>query len=363
VPIGLARPALMLEKGPESLAASEAQVSSNGQLSFSVIIPARNEEVAIRNCLESLARQQFSRERFEVIVVDNGSTDATVEVATSFKHSLNVSVLSAPGVTVACLRNRGARVSAGTTLAFLDADMLVADDWLHQAEAIFQSTRTAVVGGPLSVPKGSSWVARYWFGRLAAHGKPSYIRSGNLMITRSDFFSVGGFDEDLKSNEDCEFCLRARTSGMRMIERNEICAVHSGSPQTLGAFFRREIWHGTSTLRVFIRNFPTVQNGKPVLFGLYALFCLVATIPMAVVSVYMVRPELLFLPLAMLMTPPLALAIASGVRDGWRGVPALFLLFSTYGVARGLGLMRLGRFSHNRKDLQNRLLDSKTISR
>ena len=319
-------------------------------LVFSVVIPALNEEVSIRRCLDSLSQQRFPANSFEVIVVDNGSSDRTVEIAESYKGALHMTVLVVANVHISALRNAGATASRGKILAFLDADMVVPAGWLMEAEKIFQHSVATVVGGPFSVPEGSSWVARGWFGRSRpkATASPSYIPSGNLMVTRSDFFRVGGFDESLQTSEDCDFCCRARELGLKMSECAAISVVHLGSPQTVSAFFRREMWHGTSVLRVFLRNFPTLQNSKPIFFTIYTLFCLVMTIVMAAGGALAGKLWLVLAPLGMLLAVPAALAWRTARRGAGLDFPGLFVLLFFYGIARAISVVGLAGLRRGR---------------
>src|SRR5260221_12583246 len=86
-----------------------AQYVSAPGISMLIIIPALNEEKMIGRCLESLTRLGFARDRFEVLVVDNGSRDNSWVVADSFKDRLNLKVLHQAGVRISALRNLGAR--------------------------------------------------------------------------------------------------------------------------------------------------------------------------------------------------------------------------------------------------------------
>jgi glycosyltransferase involved in cell wall biosynthesis len=84
----------------------------------SIILPARNEERSIERALDALNALAYPRERYEVIVVDNGSTDATTRIA----RSRGVQVLQHPEGRVGAVRNAGAAGATGSILAFLDAD-------------------------------------------------------------------------------------------------------------------------------------------------------------------------------------------------------------------------------------------------
>ena len=97
-------------------------------VSISIIIPALNEEKMIGRCLESLTQLAFAHDRFEVLIVDNGSRDRTLAIAESFKDRLNLKILQQAGVRISALRNLGARAASGNTLAFLDADCLAPAD-------------------------------------------------------------------------------------------------------------------------------------------------------------------------------------------------------------------------------------------
>jgi glycosyltransferase involved in cell wall biosynthesis len=91
-----------------------------------------NEESVIAQCLASLKQQKLPSASFEVIVVDNGSTDRTREIARSFGGWLPVTVLERSGVRISALRNFGAAMARGEFLAFLDADCVAPHHWLQQ---------------------------------------------------------------------------------------------------------------------------------------------------------------------------------------------------------------------------------------
>src|ERR1041385_3066715 len=111
-------------------ATSIAQAVPAPVISISIIIPALNEEKMIGRCLDSLTRLAFAHDRFEVLVVDNGSRDKTLMIAYSFKDRLNLKVLQQAGVRISALRNLGARSASGEIVAFLDADCLAPEDRL-----------------------------------------------------------------------------------------------------------------------------------------------------------------------------------------------------------------------------------------
>ena len=321
-------------------------------LLFSIVIPALNEEHVIGQCLDSIAGLDFPHQKFEVIVVDNGSSDRTYEIAESYREEMNTTVLLRPKVNISALRNAGAGVSFGEYLIFLDADMVVRGDWLRTAEKLIISSNAQIIGGSFDVPEHSSWIARVWFRRkgTAVNLSPSYIPSGQLMMRRSQFNAIGGFDESLETSEDCDFCCRARAQGLNLAVYEAISVMHLGSPQTLRAFFRREMWHGSSVFRVFLLNFESFQNVKPVFFAIYTLLCLLMIVVTGVISTYRGRILLVLPSVVMLLLAPLLLALRNMRRESWQDFPALFILFLVYGIARAVSLVGIRRHRVGRRD-------------
>ena len=117
----------------------------------SVVIPVWNSPDLIGKCLTALAQQTYPRDRFEVLVVDNGSTDATANVARSYPF---VAVLSEPVAGSYRARNRGLRSARGEYVAFTDADCIPDPDWLtaavRAARLYPQAGVLAGHGGPLA---------------------------------------------------------------------------------------------------------------------------------------------------------------------------------------------------------------------
>src|SRR5690554_6896624 len=120
---------------------------------ISIIIPAHNEQQYIAECLTSLTSQDYPKDKYEIIVVDNNSKDLTKEIARTF----NVQVIDQESGPVGAVRNAGAKKAQGEYLAFIDADCIAPINWLSKgAEAL--SSNNSVYGGGYDVRPEPHWI-------------------------------------------------------------------------------------------------------------------------------------------------------------------------------------------------------------
>lgn len=213
-------------------------------MNFSIIIPAKNEELNIGRCLDSILSLEWQRCDYEIIVVDNGSSDQTVPIA----ESKGARVFILPDITISGLRNFGAMQAQGNLLAFIDADCTVAKDWLHSAARYLSKKEIVCFGSPPVLPENSTWVQRAWFPIRFKnlYGEDTdWLESMNMFVRREAFETVRGFNENLITCEDYDLSLRLRSLG-RLVCDAGIIAVHHGEASSVGHFYRKEFWRGTS---------------------------------------------------------------------------------------------------------------------
>jgi len=322
-------------------------LSAPGQIRVSVIIPTLNEENAIGRCLDALCAQDLPRPSFEVIIVDNGSSDGTLRIAESYRDRLNLRLIQQKGVYISALRNLGATQARGDFLFFLDADCLAPRGWLADGIRHLAEANHDPVGGHYEIPPDSTWIARIWHedreaGKL---GEVTYLPGGDLIIRREVFARLGGFDASLQTNEDCEFCRRARANGLKVWAVRELSVIHVGVPQTLGEFFRMHRWHGMHVLLVFLRNLPKLHNLVPLAFAVYILGWLLAA---AVGFFAALRTgEMRWFPIALLVptVPLLLISLRRCLRRGrMQEMVPLTALYLLYGAARAAALLDLRNF-------------------
>ena len=209
----------------------------------SVIIPVYNCSETIVQCLDSM--DSINHPAFEIIVVDDGSTDGTRGICQS-RNGVRVISLDRGGPSRA--RNIGISVANGDFIAFTDGDCIVDKDWLTALESGFRGPDIAGVGGDQKSPDDETWLGKRIQEFLKCIGfMTGYIKndatatetehnpSCNVMYRKAVLEEVGGFDESLFPGEDVELDLKIRRSGYRLLYIPEAVVGHY-RPRTYSEF-------------------------------------------------------------------------------------------------------------------------------
>ena len=213
----------------------------------SVIIPAMNEEKYILKCLESLQKLDYPKDLFEIIVIDNGSSDNTVKIATDFGAKCYVN----KGVKVGAVRNYGAKITKGDLLAFVDADCEVGEDWLKSATKSLLDVKTGAVGGGCLAPAQGNWMERAWTTSEAGETSlTNALAASSFIIRRDTFDEISGFNEIIAAGEDDEISKRLIDAGYKLISKKECWVIHWGYPKAAKEVIKRQVWHGSNQINV-----------------------------------------------------------------------------------------------------------------
>ena len=193
---------------------------------FSVIVPTFNRPDALRHCLAALAGLDYPKDRFEVIVVDDGGQDPLGRNLAPSGNLLNLRVLRQANAGPGAARNRGAAEAAGEYLAFTDDDCRPDPGWLLAFAAAFLERPTALLGGCTAngltgnVFSGASQALQAWFSDYCqANASPMrFFASNNFSLPATSFRGMGGFDTATLrfASEDRELCGRWLSEGREL---------------------------------------------------------------------------------------------------------------------------------------------------
>jgi len=302
----------------------------------SFIIPALNEERHIGRCLLAIAALRHTDIDMEVIVVDNGSTDRTTEIA----KERGATVLVKADAPVSALRNYGVASCRGDLIACVDADCAVDPGWLEEGLSDMARGTVDMVGSAYAVPDDAGWIGR--INDLVQNKKADtgvkYIPAGNMLVKRACFEALGGFDESLETSEDVDLCRRLRRSGYTLLIDQKVRSTHYGTPARISEMLRREVWHGKTMFTLLYRDFMAVRNLR---LASYVILNTLLLVGIAVGGVLALsgRPKALIISLSAYVTLTLIVAIRDWTSVKERFVQ-LFFYTAMYGVARSVSLAK-----------------------
>lgn len=228
-------------------------------MKVSVVIPAYNASKTIGQCLQALDQQSYPKDQFEVIVVDDGSTDNTAAIIKKFA----VQYIHQENQGPATARNKGAATACGALLLFTDSDCIPTGEWVAEMVAPFDNPQVmAVKGGYLS--RQRQLVARFVqiefeerFALLEKAGKTDMIDTYSAGYRRHIFDSLHGFDIrfPVANNEDTELSYRMANEGFMMVFAPQAVVYHLGHPDSLLRYARLKFSRGYWRMVVY-KKFP-----------------------------------------------------------------------------------------------------------
>ncbi len=239
-------------------------------MQISAIICTHNRDSYLGAAIDSLLEQNFAT-GFEVVVIDNGSSDRTRDVVEQRTSDTRLKYVFEPVIGLSVARNTGAKVASGEILAYLDDDAVASQDWLQVLYSAYQNNpKLAIAGGKVSLlwPEGMQaprWLSPGLAANLGAYDlgdsivsidKPGLTPRGlNYSIRRSFLEEIGGFDphlgrvgKKLLSNEELQMTEIALQRGWQVAYLPQAHVYHNVAPERLKRswFLDRGWWQGIS---------------------------------------------------------------------------------------------------------------------
>jgi len=209
-------------------------------IEVSIIIPTYNRRNSLLQCLESLDNQEGLNGMFEVIVVDDGSTDGTTEMLAQLKGQFRYELIVCSQTRFGSgpARNFGAMIARGSILLFTDSDCIAKPVWIGKMSRIICEIGDGVAGAPVDTPSSATlfakcfnYITHTWIGGMGAQWRlfgfiPGFrLRTMNLAIQTKLFHSLGGF-QHMSYGEDTEFSERLTSMGHKLIRYCDADILH-----------------------------------------------------------------------------------------------------------------------------------------
>jgi glycosyltransferase involved in cell wall biosynthesis len=307
----------------------------------SVIVPVFNAAETLDACLGALSAQSVDPECYEVIVVDDGSSDESAQIAA--RHGVTVVRQDHAGPGAA--RNRGAQRALGELLLFTDADCEPLSDWIEQMLAPFADP--AVVGAKgVYRCRQRSLVARFTqaeheekYDRLDREGSIDFVDTYAAAYRRDVFLAQGGFNVEFLRNQDQEFSFRLARAGHKLVFAPK-AAVYHQHPTGVRRYAWRKVQIGRWKVRVHALHpskalrdsyTPWTQKAQIVLLPLVLAAAIAAAIGFLSWGVVVI-----LVVMGLISTVPLLIKAA---HHGWKVVAITPLLALVRALALGLGIV------------------------
>lgn len=219
---------------------------------ISVVVIGINVESTIGDCLSSIKTCGYPQEKMEVIFVDGGSTDRSVEIARNYSF-VKVIELVQDQPTPGRGRNHGWRVASHEKIQFLDGDTILEKGWLDKATAYLKNEVVAVFGRRSEIYPRKNWyhlVADIeWkapLGECKAFG-------GDVLVEKSTLENVGGYDEFLIAGEDPDLSYRIRQKGGKILSVDVPMSKHDIQMDSFATYFKRAVRTGYAYTALALR--------------------------------------------------------------------------------------------------------------
>lgn len=218
--------------------------------SVSIVIPTYGRPGQLAECLGSIARLDYPRDRFEVLVVDDGGPALLDQVVAPFRSQVRLTLIRQVNAGPSAARNAGVGHATGGYLAFTDDDCRLDPGWLRALARVWAESPDCMVGGLTSNGAAGVYsatsqlitdVVYRHYNADPAHAR--FVASNNMALPARTFREIGGFDPSFRAAEDRDLCDRWLHRGHRIVYTPGARVVHV-KPMNAAAFCRQHFQYG-----------------------------------------------------------------------------------------------------------------------
>jgi glycosyltransferase involved in cell wall biosynthesis len=277
--------------------------SIDKELYFSVIVPVFNRPHEIKELLDSLEKQ--TAKNFEIIIVEDGSTETCEEIAQNYSNTLNIQYFYKENEKPAIARNYGSKRAKGDYLLFFDSDCIIPPNYFKTINKELNKKYTDAFGGPdaaspdfNNMQKAISYSMTSFFttGGIRGGGEKIdkfYPRSFNMGISKDAYFKIGGFPETkMHPGEDMVFSIEIKKQNYTTQRINDAFVFHKRR-NTLKTFFK-QVFNFGKTRRIISKIYPETFKLFYIIPSLFTIG-LICCILLSIFSVYFLVPVLLYI--------------------------------------------------------------------
>jgi cellulose synthase/poly-beta-1,6-N-acetylglucosamine synthase-like glycosyltransferase len=233
---------------------------SNPDIFISVVIACRNEEKALPNLLDCLAHQKYSQANFEVIIIDDHSSDTTAALASGFNRIQNLTIIPNKGSGKKEALRTGINTARGELIVTTDADCTTGKEWLKTIGAFYQSDKPDMIISPVMLEEKSGFFGRFQeleflslqaiTAGTAEAGNPTMCNGANLAFTKTAYTeNVNQLRFDIATGDDVFLLhsMKKRKSSIRLLF-SENALVRTRQAENLSSFLKqRKRWASKAT--------------------------------------------------------------------------------------------------------------------
>jgi len=218
----------------------------------SIVVPAYNDQKNIEVCINSLKKQDYPKDGYEIIVVDNNSKDNTAEV---IKKQQVIYILEDKIQTSYAARNRGIRESRGDILAFTDSDCIADKKWITSGVAALKNKKIGGVGGKVVAFNPVNYIEIYQaekdiFGQEKFLRETNRLKRNGRIVTCNAFYKkelfkkVGLFEPALISGGDHDFSIRVQKDTDYLLQYEPKAIIYHKHRTNLKSFWKQYYKYG-----------------------------------------------------------------------------------------------------------------------